>query len=365
MGCGSSSEAYSPGDNGGWDDDLDFDESVKRRDKRNLKVCSGAPDGGKDDDDRGEDYTEYSEPRFGYSGQIMEPDNHNDVNLEKPTATFELEHVYGYRCMDTRQNVWFNKNGKIVYFTAALGVIMDPSDNSQMYFGGGEVDCTAKNVARDNNHHTDDIMSIALNEARDTAVSGQVGSSPAIFCWDACTGEKKCRIKIAKGARGIAAVAFSQDGEYIAAVDLHNEHRVYCFTSNGQQLMKQNGDTNKIKDVAFSKTPGDTRFATAGKKHIYFWDAKDASFKKKGIFDGNPMTSFSAVMWDADGNCYTGGANGGIYKWAAETRMCTGFSQSHKKGCFVSALNIFEGKIYSGAKDNQIAITNCESMECT
>jgi len=105
--------------------------------------------------------------------------------------------------------------------TAALGVILDPKTNTQSFFGGGEVDCTAKNVANDNDHHTDDILSIAIDPARQTAVSGQVGSAPTIFCWDACTGQKKNRIKIGKGARGIAAVSINGDG-CIAAVDMHD-----------------------------------------------------------------------------------------------------------------------------------------------
>jgi WD40 repeat protein len=287
----------------------------------------------------------------------MEPDNKNDTNLEKPDAQYALEHVYGYRSMDTRQNCHFNKEGKIVYFTAALGVIMRPDNFEQTYFGGGEVDCTAKNVARDTKHHTDDIMSISLNCDRTKAVSGQVGSSPAIFVWDACTGEKHTRIKIAKGARGIVATAFSQCEKFIAAVDLHNEHRVYVFKTDGTQVMKQNGDTNKIRDVAFSMQPGSTRFATAGSKHIYFWDASDPSYKKKGIFNGNKMTSFSCIAWDAEGICYTGGANGGVYRWG-EDRMCSGFVQAHKSGNFISSICIHEGKIYTGAKDNQICVTD-------
>jgi hypothetical protein len=74
--------------------------------------------------------------------------------------------------------------------TAALGVILDVPSNTQKFFGGGEVVSTAKNVANDMNHHTDDVMCVSLCPGRDRAVSGQVGSSPTIFQWDSCTGEK-------------------------------------------------------------------------------------------------------------------------------------------------------------------------------
>ena len=135
-------------------------------------------------------------------------------------------------------------------------------------------------------------MCIDICSQKVKAVTGQVGSSPAIFVWNTQTGEKESRAKIAKGARGIAAVGFSEDNSMFAAVDLNNEHRVYVFKFDGQQVMKANGDTNRIKDVAWSRKAGSTKFATAGTKHIYFWDSSDPSFKKKGIFSGKPMTSF-------------------------------------------------------------------------
>jgi hypothetical protein len=56
--------------------------------------------------------------------------------------------------------------------TAALGVILDTGSNTQKFFGGGVVDNTAKNVANDENAHTDDITSLSISEDRTIAVSG-------------------------------------------------------------------------------------------------------------------------------------------------------------------------------------------------
>lgn len=93
-------------------------------------------------------------------------------------------------------------------------------------------------------------MAVSVCPERKIAVSGQVGSSPTIFKWDACTGEKMQRIKVGKGARGIAAVAINGDG-WIAAVDLHNEHHVYVYDAQGSCVWKEKGDTNKIHDVCW------------------------------------------------------------------------------------------------------------------
>jgi microtubule-associated protein-like 6 len=74
-----------------------------------------------------------------YLGAIMEPDSHPPVNPSAPDVSYTLEYVYGYRCEDSRQNVFFNSSGQAVYMTAALGVILDQSSNTQKFFGGGQV----------------------------------------------------------------------------------------------------------------------------------------------------------------------------------------------------------------------------------
>jgi len=38
-------------------------------------------------------------------------------------------------------------------------------------------------------------------------------------------------------------------------------------------VFKDKGDQNKILDVAWDNKPGSKRFASAGVKHLYFWDA--------------------------------------------------------------------------------------------
>lgn len=191
MGCGSSS-ASAPGK---FNDDEDFlaDGQRIRVDKKTGK--STVDDNGKDDDGPEDDFFAVEEAEGEqfmavrpWIGQIEEPDNHNEINNERPDCTYELEYVYGYRCADSKQNVYFNNQGNAVYMTAALGVILEVAPNTQKFFGGGEVENTAKNRAKDTDHHTDDVMCVSVNAGRDTAVSGQVGASPTIFTWDACTG---------------------------------------------------------------------------------------------------------------------------------------------------------------------------------
>lgn len=107
-------------------------------------------------------------------GAIKEPNDHPPVNTSKPDITYAVEYVYGYRCEDSRQNVFYNPDGNIVYMTACLGIILDKNSNTQTFFGGGEVENTSKQVAADSDHHNNDIMCLDVNTSggRRLAVSG-------------------------------------------------------------------------------------------------------------------------------------------------------------------------------------------------
>lgn len=244
--------------------------------------------------------------------------------------------------------------------TAALGVILDQSTNTQKFFGGGMVNNTAKNVANDENGHTDDITALGISSDRQWACSGQVGSAPCAFVWNAKTGEKKQRFKLAKGARGIACIAMSNDGKLVAMADLHNDHFVSVYdVESGSLKMKEKGDTNKIFDICFSNKPGDNTFATAGSKHIKFW-YPDQMKSEKGLFMGKgQQTSFACVAYDNNGVCYTGGSNSLIYVWNGRELKET--IKAHQPG-FVCALRFVDGKLYSGGKDGNMCIINTQSL---
>ena len=87
----------------------------------------------------------------------------------------------------------------------------------------------AKNISDDTMCHTDDITALRTSADGKYAVSGQVGSAPVAFMWNAETGEKVQRYKLPKGMRGIDAIALSYDSKYVAMVDRHDDHNVYVF----------------------------------------------------------------------------------------------------------------------------------------
>jgi echinoderm microtubule-associated protein-like 6 len=166
-------------------------------------------------------------------GAMFEPSEHPDPDPSPPDEEFKLEYVFGYRAEDSRNNVFYNSDGNIVYMTACLGVILDKGSNTQTFFGGNEVENAAKQHATDKNNHTNDITSLGVSIDGSLACSGQNGSTPTVFVWDATTGEKIKRFVLPKGSREVSAIGFSYDNEYVATADNHNDHhvRVYSVSS--------------------------------------------------------------------------------------------------------------------------------------
>lgn len=63
--------------------------------------------------------------------------------------TYSIEYAYGYKCNESRQNLFMTGSSSVIYMTAALGVIHDYQSNTQKFFGGGVVDQEAKNISAD------------------------------------------------------------------------------------------------------------------------------------------------------------------------------------------------------------------------
>ena len=240
-------------------------------------------------------------------------------------------------------------------------MVLDASSGNQKFYGGGVVDYKAKNISVDDEAHTDDILSITV--CGDMVATGQVGPSPVIHVWSASNLQKKVNIKLPKGSRGIRALEFSNDGKYLAAVDMSNNHNVYCYdASSGALVFSQSGDTNEIFDVAFDKRPGQYTFVTVGVKHHYFWNP-DTKDKQKGLLmQKGDITTHTCATYTDNGLAFTGAVNSQIFVW--EGRECQGTISIHKGGS-VSALKAVGSNLLSGGKDGFIHVYDTNSKATT
>jgi hypothetical protein len=94
------------------------------------------------------------------------------ANPSMPEQEWQIEHAYGYRTHDANQNCRYTADGKIVYMTAALGVIMDPTTTQQQFYGGKQVTMEAKRAADETEFHRDDILSLDVSVDRKVVVTG-------------------------------------------------------------------------------------------------------------------------------------------------------------------------------------------------
>ena len=51
-------------------------------------------------------------------------------DVDAPDANLELEYVFGIRCHDTRNNLRYSADGKLIYHCAGVGVVMDKAKNT-------------------------------------------------------------------------------------------------------------------------------------------------------------------------------------------------------------------------------------------
>ena len=66
-----------------------------------------------------------------------------------PGNALRLTFVYGYRGRLSRQNLFYNADGRIVYHSAALGVVYDKETHEQHFFRGHDDDITALDIHPD------------------------------------------------------------------------------------------------------------------------------------------------------------------------------------------------------------------------
>ena len=276
------------------------------------------------------------------------------MNPSAPNVDYCLNYVYGYRCADTRQNVFFNDKGQVIFMTAAVGVQLDPSSNTQKFFGGGPVGPSHKAHDGAARQHSDDIMCLALSPDLRTAATGQVGSRPAIFAWDTTTMETKSRWQLPKGSRGVKCIAWNRTGSRVACVDNHNDHWLRVFeVGESKPIYEHKMGSSVIYDVAWC--PEEDRFACVGKNTVYFFNSQGSSYEgEKGLTGGN-LEVFTCVAFDKAGRAHVASVKGTIQVYEGRNG---GHVQRVHKGA-IYALHIdSEGNIWSGGRNNEIIGSN-------
>lgn len=129
-----------------------------------------------------------------------------------PDSSLELEHIHGYRCHDTRNNVRYTASGDIVYHSAAVGIVYNKESRKQKFFFD----------------HIDDITALAIHPDKKIVATGEIGPYPLIAVWDTDTSTCLARMN-GPLQKGINHLAFSKDGKYLVATAANDDHDVAIF----------------------------------------------------------------------------------------------------------------------------------------
>lgn len=233
-----------------------------------------------------------------------------------PPATLDLQFALGYRGRECRNNIVVLDPDRVAYHVAALGIVYNRATNTQRFF----------------TQHNQDITCLTGHPAAPIIATGQVGKNPSIYVWDANSMQTIAQFK--GHTHGIACMAFSPDGNYLASVGLDDDHMVMIWdlvSKSPKAILSATGGKNMLLAIRFDpKNPG--KFVTVGVKVTTFWDFSPAQRLLKptrGIMgEKGTYQTFTSIGYLSDSRVVTGCASGELYLWR-EPRL-TGIRQYHK-----------------------------------
>ncbi|XP_065192745.1 77 kDa echinoderm microtubule-associated protein-like [Sycon ciliatum] len=275
-----------------------------------------------------------------------------DQPAKPPGENIALQWVYGYRGRDCRNNLFYLPSGELLYFIAAVGVIYNPSTQSQRHYQG----------------HNDDIKAMALHPNNTIAATGQVAGhdkqegKPHVRVWNVETLETLAVIGAGSFDRGFSAIGFSQknDGAYLFAVDESNDRMLSVWEwQKNKKLAETKSHGDAVLGGAFN--PGDDNaIVTYGKQHMLFWTLENGKLSKKSaLFEKHSKPKFiSCIAFNADNEVISGDSNGNLFVWSNH-KIARAIKDVHEGGVF-SATSLPDGRLLTGGKDQRVIAWNAD-----
>ena len=272
-----------------------------------------------------------------------DPRETDDVHSLKPANALRLQFVYGYTTRNgSRQNLFYNADGNVVYHAAALGIVYNKKTHEQYHFHG----------------HNDDITALDLNPKDGiTVVTGQLGKQPKILVWSSRpdkSGSGSPHLPLlcvidGDHRRAILSLSFSANGEFIASVGFDNSRSIALYRWGKEKKIDKmrigmdKGHTDEIYQLAFN--PVTNHIVAGGKKMLKFFGLKEGAMNdtekdaraaakqgqqhtatlsdseskiwaKKGTFGSElGAQDILSLAFDLDGVTYAGNGDGYIFRF--------------------------------------------------
>ncbi|XP_072035970.1 echinoderm microtubule-associated protein-like 2 isoform X2 [Amphiura filiformis] len=295
----------------------------------------------------------------GQEKQFLPPSDLDPTEVSKyraPQKRLKLEWVYGYRGLDSRNNLFVLPSGEILYTVGAVAVMYDQETDQQRHYVG----------------HNEDITSIAVHPSGDFVATGQMNGhlpettppdiaichSAHVRVWETNSLSTHAILGLEFFEVGIACLSFSNEnnGEWLMAVDQSEDHILSLWSWNDDNLIAKSNQQTDVEDVVVGvfNPFDDNLIVTAGKQHVFFWKIKNKKIqrdKKSGIFEGMKPAYVSCIEFSHTGDVLTGDSGGNITVWEKDNdsvyRMRYCIQHAHEK--FVSAMCMLEdGTLLSG-----------------
>lgn len=301
----------------------------------------------------------------------------------------------------SRNNPDFLDPATILYTSAALSVVHNLSNNTQLFF----------------NEHADDVTCVALNPEGTLAATGCMGKQAVVLVWRTnlvdqpdsgdlrTAGQHPSLVaEIGRGffERGVNAIEFSYDSRYIMAVGCDDNAMLGIFDlRSGAKIVEmsaQHGIPPQLAWVKYCPAPQFTEyitrdhagpcdvFVTAGEHHLRLWSfvrptgssaaqldykglsattisakkGSSAASSKAGLL-GSPKSytccDFLACE-DKTFDLITGGSNGGVYLWRRGNLLATQQLWRGKVQCLV----VHGDKVYVGGAGGLLKVLDGRTL---
>ncbi|KAG7218511.1 hypothetical protein INR49_020333 [Caranx melampygus] len=305
-----------------------------------------------------------------------QPEKLQKNNVSKKKRLVEdliLDHVFGFRGFDCRNNLhYLNDGAEIVYHTAATAIVHSLSTGTQSFYL----------------EHTDDILCLTVNQHpkyKNIIATGQIGtesgqrskvigSTPSVHVWDAMS-KQTLSILRCPHTKGVSYVNFSATGKLLLSVGVEPEHTITVWRwQEGSRVCSKAAHPDRIFVVEF-RPDSDSQFVSVGIKHVKFWAlAGGALMYKKGVVgtveDGRMQTMLSVafgavspelnhthcflIIWLGsvwtNNLTFTGAINGDVYVWRDHFLLRV-VAKAHTGPVFTMYTTLRDGLIVTGGKE--------------
>ncbi|XP_062320153.1 echinoderm microtubule-associated protein-like 6 isoform X2 [Osmerus eperlanus] len=292
-----------------------------------------------------------AEERPPVSRAAPQPEKLQKNNISKKKKLVEdlvLDHVFGFRGFDCRNNLhYLNDGSDIVYHTAATALVHSLTTGTQSFYL----------------EHTDDILCLTVNQHpkyKNVIATGQIGdmtglpgTTPSIHVWDAMSKQTLSILRCAH-TKGVGYVNFSATGKLLLSVGVEPEHTITVWRwQEGAKVTSKGGHPDRIFVVEF-RPDSDSQFVSVGIKHIKFWTLAGGSLMyKKGVVgsvEDARMQTMLSVAFGANNLTFTGAINGDVYVWKDHVLQRV-VAKAHTGPVFTMYTTLRDGLIVTGGKE--------------